>query len=451
MQTNAAMETKRSGKKKSVGRRIIIALLVLLLLPVILAGALYLYLNLSDFQYDDPQQVIKSTEPMTFSERNSFNPASRTQTMLLNNADIYYLVSDKLPELKYNEKIYINAYRIALKDKAIYLQGKAYGVNIPIKLEIEAGWQNGSVLLRIENAYLGKGNIPIPLKKIAEQVGFDLEYQIDLNSILLFKSAMDLKIEDGYLKIKFPVDKSIVNEGLNAWAYLKPAALYLREYDDMLLLVEDYQKHSSEDEYISEHLDAFIGKFRQNPDAYQELIVKTLAASPENYAQKYFKREGYDADVMARFFPGITPEAVEKMRGQLTYEKNYTFLRDFIFNIDEQFGNRTITAKNGKFVYTKTGKALELSSYYENFPEAKEVFAEGTEYCAVNCVGADSRQKIGKVTYAAGTAIKFASGRCAILCKMQDKFHYTEITPQEYDDLASGKTTFYVAAIRDRG
>jgi len=421
------------------------------MLPVILAGALYLYLNLSDFKYDDPQHVIKSTEPMTFSERNSFDPDSRTQTMLLDNSDIYYLASDNLPELVLNDDVYINAYRISLEDKAIYLQAKAYGINIPIKLEIEAGWQDGNALIKIENAYLGKLNIPIPLKKIAERFDFGLEHQIDLNDILLFKSAKDLKIEDGYLKVTFPVDKNIVNEGLNAWAYLKPATLYMREYDDMLLLVEDYKKHSAEDEYISEHLDAFIAKFRQNPDIYQELIVKMLAAGPENYAQKYFSRDGYDVKVMSRFFPGITPEAVEKQRGQLTYEKNYIFLKNFAFEIDEQFGNRTITAKNGKFVYTKSGKALELSSYFEKFPEAEEVFAQGTEYCAINCVGADSRQKIGKVTYSAGTVIKFASGRCAVLCKMRDMFHYTEITPQEYEDLASGKKTFYVAAIRDRG
>ena len=80
--------TVRVKSKKSAGRVIVTIILILLILPVVLAGLLYLYINVADFRYDDPEQVISSSVPMSFSKRNSFDAASMTQTMLFDNADL---------------------------------------------------------------------------------------------------------------------------------------------------------------------------------------------------------------------------------------------------------------------------------------------------------------------------------------------------------------------------
>lgn len=437
-------------KKKSAWAKIGIAILILLLIPIVLGGLLYLYVNVADFQYDDPQQVLSLNVPMSFSQRNSFDADSSTHIMRLDNADVYYLTADKMPDLNFSESVYISAYRIALEDEAVYLQGKAYGINLPIKLGIEAGWENGNILLRIRDAYLGKWYIPVPMRLIAEKLELELEYGLSVEDIPSFKAAENLYIKDGYLQVTFPVDKNFVKEGLSAWLYLKPAMFYLTEEDAMVMLVNDYQKNWTEEQYTSERFDAFMKEFQQNPDKYQELKVKILAAGPEKVAKEYFSPEKYNADSMARFYPGITPQTVEQMRGQLHYERNYFFLKKFASDIDKQFGNNVITIRKGRFVNKKSGKVLEWSSFYEDAPEAEEVFPEGTKFCAIFTEGADSRQKIGTGIYASGTAVQFLNGRCAVICYMRDNIYITDITSQEYEDLASGKTSGFVAGIKDK-
>ncbi len=450
MNPQTQKEIKGFKKKKTVWAKVGMVILVLFLLPVILAGSLYLYLMVADFEYDVPLQVVAQNDPMSFSERNSFDADNRTRIMLLDNADLYYLAADIMPDLHLNESVYINAYRFALEDKAVYVQGKAYGINIPVKLGIDVGYQDGSMLLRVQNAYLGKLCIPVPLRFIAKNLNIGLEYALSVQDNFILESASNLAIEDGFLKATFPVDKSIAAEGMDAWPYFKPAIFYLAKEDDMIMLLEDLVSNWSENNYISERLDAYIRAFQQNPDAYQQLKIKLLAAAPEEEAKGYFTSDENRQDKISRFYPGITPEAVDKMREQMHYERNYLFLKKYAFNIDEQFGTKAITIRNRKFVKTGTGAVLDLNTLCESAPESKEVFAEGTEFCAILCIGADSKQKIANNVYSCATAFKFVNGRCAVICKKSDKFYMTEITPQEYEDLASGKTSYFVVEIKDR-
>lgn len=437
-------------KKKSVWAKVGMVILVLFLLPFILAGSLYVYLMAADFEYDIPQQVLAQNVPMSFSERNSFDAAKRTRAMLLDNADLYDLSAEIMPDLHFNESVYIKAYRFALEDKAVYVQGQAYGINIPVKLSLDVGYEKGSIFIHVQNAYLGKLCLPIPLRFIAGKLGISLDYALSLEDNIILGSAEDFAIENGFLKVTFPVDKSIALEGINAWTYFKPAILYLEKEDDMVMLMDDLVRNWSEDNYISKRLDAFLQVFQQNPEAYQQFKVKLLAAAPQEATKAFFSSEKSKIDKISRFYPGITPEAVEKMRQQMPYERNYLFLRNFAFKIDEQFGSKAITIKNRKFIKTGTGAVLDLMTLCDNAPEAKEVFAKGTEFCAILCIGADSKQKIANSIYSCGTAFKFVNRRCAVICKKNDQFHLAEITLQEYDDLASGKKSFFVVEIKDR-
>jgi len=88
MRQTAELAVPRTKKGKSAGKKILIAVLILILLPVVLAGLLLLYLNAADFKYDDPQEVIVQSAPMSFSERNSFDPGNSTRTMRIDKADI---------------------------------------------------------------------------------------------------------------------------------------------------------------------------------------------------------------------------------------------------------------------------------------------------------------------------------------------------------------------------
>ncbi len=449
MRKTDGVENVEVKKKKSAGKIIGTILLILVILPVLLAGLLYLYINVADFNYDDPEQVIAQSTPMSFSQRNSFDAGNMKQTMLLDNADLYFLTRDIIPDLHLTESVYINAYRIALEDTAVYLQGKAYGINIPLKLNVDLSWEDGSLLLTVKGASLGKLNIPVPLKTIADKLDIGLEYPFSINELPLLQKAEGLSIDGGYLKAVFPIDKYVVAEGMDAWMYLKPALLYMGS-DEMASLVESYKNNWMEDNYVSEQLKEYAKKFQNDPEEYQKLKVRMLAAGPEKAASDYFSADWYNEDIMTRFYPGITREAVEKLRKELPYERNYMFLKNYASDIDEKFGSSIITVKKGKFVYKKNGEALDMRSLYAEVPGVDEIFSEGTSYCALLCGGADSRQKIGRVYYSCGTAFKFPSGRCMVVCQKDRKLYHTEITHEEYDDLESGKTPVYIVAIIDR-
>jgi len=445
-QINQTTEIPSVNRKKKVyfWKIIGITLLIAMLAPIVLTGLLYLYLNVADFKYDDPEQVIAQSTPMSFSQRNSFDAGSRTQIMRLDNADLYFLASGRIPELKYNDSLYINAYRLALEDSSIYIQGKAYGINIPVRIGIDVVKKDGSIIVKPTGASLGRWNIPVPIKQIAERLGLELEYELDLSDSPVFSAAKDVYIKDGYLQIELPIDKNLVAEGLGARHYLRPALLYMAEENEIAMLVEDYYKNWSNDNYVSEYLDSLLKEFQQDPEKYQEFKVKLLACGPEKVAEAYFSSEEYDQAAMSRFYPGITPKSVGQMRETLHFEQNYYFLRDFAFNIDSQFGQNIITVRNGRFIDKKSGKPVDWSSLYENNPAAHEVFPEGTEFQAILCLGANSTQKIGKRNYSCATAVKFITGRCAVICRLRDYPYITEISPQEYEDLVTGKASYYI-------
>lgn len=253
-----------TGKKagKSAGRVIVTIILILLILPVALAGLLYLYLNVADFEYDDPEQVIANSVPLSFSQRNSFDAGSMTQTMLFDNADLYFLTKDHIPDLHLTESIYINAYRFALEDSAVYVQGKTFGINVPVKVDVALRWENGSPVLGVKGAYLGSLKIPLPLETLAEKFDIPLEYPFSLNEIPLLRKATGIRIEDGFLKAEFPIDKYVVQEGLDAWMYLKPALIYTDSGNEIGRLVESYQNNWMDKDYISEELKEYVEKFQ---------------------------------------------------------------------------------------------------------------------------------------------------------------------------------------------
>lgn len=444
VRTRDGNETVNSKKKKSAGRIIVTIILVLLLLPVVLSGLLYLYVNVADFRYDDPEQVISNSVPMSFSERNSFDAAGMTQTTLFDNADLYYVTRDYIPDLRLTGSVYVNAYRFALEDSAVYVQGKAYGINVPLKIDVGLRWENGGPVIGIKGASLGSLQIPLPVKTIADKYGILLEYPFSLDNIPVLQKATDMRIEDGFLKVGFPIDKYVIEEGAAAWVYVKPAVIYKDEADDFDRLLESYNNNWLVDGYISEELREYAKKFRSDPEEYQKLKVRTLAAGPAKAADAFFASVKSYEDVFLRFNPGITREAVEQLRKELTYEQNYNFLKSYALDIDEKFGSNAITIKKGRFVDKKSGEALDMRSVYADVPGVDEIFAEGTEYCAVYCTGARSQKAVGGARFGVCTAFRFANGRCMVLFQAEKSLYYSEITPEEYDDLATGKTEAYV-------
>ncbi|HEX2945427.1 MAG TPA: hypothetical protein VHT96_05700 [Clostridia bacterium] len=447
MNKNTEVITTAAKKSKSAGKKAGIAILIILLLPVVLAGLLLLYLNIADFTYDNPQELIKSA-PMSFSERNSFDPGSSTRTMRIDKADTYFLLKDKIPDLHFSDSIYIKSYRIALDESAIYLQGKAYGINIPLKVNLEVGSEGGNILVNIKSACLGKLNIPLPLKYISEKAGLGLEYTFPVMDIPELKTAESISLKDGYINLTFPVNRNIINEGIPAWPYLKPAAFYLQEQDPMIGLIEDFDKNWTVDGYKSEKLGAFMETLNKDPDKYQELKIRMLAVAPEEKVEEFFASEDHNPEIMARFYPGITKQAVEQMRNKLNFSRNYKFIMKYAFEMDAKFGEKAIIVKNGDFIDTRTGKRLDLYKVYKDSPEMKEVFPEGSNVRAIFCEGTDSRQKINRIWYGCGTAVQFPNGRCAVICKSERKLYFMEIKPEEFSDLVSGKENVYIVAFK---
>lgn len=441
-------KSKKTGK--SAGRVIVTIILIILLLPVVLAGLALLYLNVADFTYDDPEQVIANSVPMSFTERNSFDAASMTQTMRFDNADMYYITRDVIPDLHLSESVYVNAYRFALEDKAVYVQGMAYGINVPLKVDVDLLWENGGPVIVIKGVSLGSLKIPLPISKLAEKFDISLEYPFSLNEIPLLRNASNMSIEDGFVKAVLPVGNEVVAEGLDAWTYIKPALIYVDGENEMFKLLDSYRNNWMNKSFISEELKAYVKKFQNDPEEYQRLKVSILAAAPAKAADAFFAAEEHSEYIMSRFYPGITREAVEQLRKELPYEKCYELLRTYAYDIDEKFGSETIIIKGGKFVDKKSGEALDMRSIYADVPGADVIFAEETEYSAVLCTGADSKQKIGRQYYSSCTAFRFSSGRCMVVCQVDNKLYYNEITPQEYDDLKTGKSQAYLVAIKDR-
>lgn len=335
----------RPKTKKTAGRIILTVILVILLLPVALAGLLYLYVNVADFRYDDPEQVISASAPMSFSQRSSFDAGSMTHAMLLDNADIYCVMSDYIPDLHLTESVYINAYRLALEDSAVYIQGKAYGINVPVKIDVDLRWENGGPVISIEGASLGKLQIPLPVKKVAEKFDISLEYPFSVNNVPLLQRAKDMRIEDGFLKVVFPIDKYDIAEGVDTWTYIKPAMIYMEGKNEMAGLLESYRNRWMENDYTSDALKEYAKKFQSDPEEYQKLKVWMLAAAPVKAADDFFESVRDYEDIMLRLYPGITRGAVEELRKELTYEQNYNFLKKYAADIDEQFGSNTIVVK----------------------------------------------------------------------------------------------------------
>lgn len=185
-------------------------------------------------------------------------------------------------------------------------------------------------------------------------------------------------------------------------------------------------------------------KLEHNPDAYQELIVKLLALSPEQTVEGHFSSSGHDQSDITRFYPGITQQAVNEMREQMSYTENYNLITKFAFDIDEKFGNGTIAVKKGHFINTKDESVISFNTLLGDSPKAKEVFTENTKLYAILCEGAQSTQKIGRVRYGCGTAVQFENGRCMVICRKGASLYYNEIPTQEFEDLASGKSFAYI-------
>lgn len=448
MRQNTEFSEIRPVKGKSAGRKILTVILVLLLIPVLLAGLMLLYLNVADFKYDDPQKVADTSVPMSFSERSSFDPDEVTRTMRFDKADIYFLLRDRISQLRFDGPVGVNAYRLALDERAIYLRGRVYGIKIPIRLDLDMKWDKGNIILDVKGASLGSLGIPLPLKLIAEKAGVGLEYTLPLKGIPDLETAEDIYLKDGYLNVVYPVDKNIISEGLDAWPYLRPAAFYLTQEDDMIALMEDFQENWTVDAYQSEKLKEFMKKLKAEPGLYQKLKVSMLASAPEKTVEEYFSSERFNADTMGRFYPGINKKAVDEMRKQLHYSQNYQFILNYAFSIDEQFGQKAITVRNGSFIDTKSGKKIDIYKAYKDSPEVREVFPEGTRLSAVLCEGTDSRQKIGNIYYGCGTAVRFPNGRCAVIGKSDRKLYFMEIQPEEFQRLESGSEKVYIVAFK---
>jgi hypothetical protein len=432
-------------KKKSAGKKAVITILVILLIPVILAGLLVLYLNVADFRYDDPQEII-AQNPMSFSERNSFDAGNSTRTMRLDKSDIYFLTKDKIPDLHLSESIYINAYRIALDESAIYLQGKAYGINIPVKLCMDVGYKSGNVLLHVKGAWLGRLGIPLPLDYIADKAGTELDYSISIKDVPEINEADELFLKDGYINAVYPVNKNIVQECIIAWPYLRPAAFYLQEKDEMVGLIEDFQENRTVDGYKSERLNSFMKGLEKEPGKYQELKIRMLATAPEKSAEKFFSSKEYSSEIFTRFYPGITKQAVDLLRDQIHYSRNYLFIKTFALDIDKKFKQKAIKVSNGSFVDTRSGRKLDLYDVYKGYPEMKEVFPEGTKLCAVKCESYSASLITNRSTYGCGTAVEFPGGRCAVISVSEGKAYFMEIEPKEFSDIQSGKEKVYIYA-----
>jgi len=442
------IETVNAGTgRKSAGRIIITVAVILLLLPVVFSGLLLIYVSAADFEYDDPEQVISDSVPMSFSRRNSFDAGSMTQTMLFDNADLYYIMRNYMPDLHLNESVYINAYRLALEDSAVYIQGRAYGINVPLKIDVDLRWEDSRPVVSVKGASLGSLQIPLPVGTFADKYDIPLEYSPDIEDIPLLKRASGMRIEDGFLKVEFPIDKFVIEEGVDAWTYIKPALIYMDEEDEMVTLLESYTNKWMEKDYISEELKEYAQKFQSDPEEFQKLKLRILAAAPEEAVDEFFSAIEPIGDIVRRFYPDLTRESVEQLRKEIAYEQNYNFLKNYASDIDEKFGSNIITVKNGRFVYKKSGEALDMRAVYADVPGAGEIFSEGTEYCAVLCPEADSKQKIGSRKYGTCTAFRFSGGRCMVVCKVGGKFYYSEITPEEYDDMESGRILVYNTSV----
>ncbi len=427
--------------KKSVGFKIVMAFLIIMLLPIVLAGLLLLYINIADFRYDNPDKVLSESVPMSFSERFSFSEKDMTASIRLNNFDIYYLYKDEVPsEIKLNDSVYVNAYRLALEDKAIYVQGKAYGFNIPVKLGLDVSYEEGKICIHLKKASLGKLCIPIPIKLSMDLKvePFDFPYMGALKAV---------ELKDGCIIGTFSIDNSFVEEGLSGLQLLKSAFIYSGEEDPMVMLLMDYSANRDKKDYVSDELREYMKRFEKDPEGFQNLFVRMLASGTKEYAEKYFSSDIYKKISMRLLYPEITPEVVEKTRGELSYERNYLFLRDFALNIDDKFGKYEITVKDNNFVDPKNKKIVNWNSLMGDALEAKEVFPDGTEFCAIFCEGAKAVQKINGNKFSCGTAVRFINGNCAVICKMGENYYITKISDQEYDDLVSGKSKGFVAAV----
>lgn len=432
-------------KKKSAGKKAVIAILVILLIPVILAGLLLLYLNVADFQYDNPREIIAQS-PMSFDERNSFDAGDSTRTMRVDKSDIYFLMKDKIPDMHLNKKIYINAYRISLDESAIYLQGKAYGLNIPIKLSLDVGYKSGNILLHLKGAFLGKLSIPLPLDYIADKAGMELDYSIPIEDVPEINEAEELFLKDGYINAVYPVNRNIVQECIIAWTYLRPAAFYLQDEDEMIGLIEDFQENRGVDGYKSERLNSFMKELEKDPGKYQEIKIRMLATAPEESAEKFFSSKQYSQERLARFYPGITRQAVDLLRDQIHYSRNYLFIKTFALDIDKKFKQKAVKVSNGSFVDARSGRKLDLYEVYKGYPEMKEVFPEGTKLCAVKCESYSGSLITNRSSLGCGTAAEFPGGRCAVISVSEDKAYFMEIEPKEFADIQSGKEKVYIYA-----
>ncbi len=432
-------------KKKSAGKKILTGILILLLLPVILAGLMLLYLKVADFRYDDPREIIAQS-PMSFDERNSFDAGNSTRTMRIDKADIYFLMNDKIPDMHLNERVYVNAYRIALDESAVYLQGKAYGLNLPIKLSLDVGYESGNILLHLKGAYLGKLGIPLPLDYIADKAGMELDYSISVKDIPEIKEADEVYLKDGYINAVYPVNRNIVQECIIAWPYLRPAAFYLQDEDEMVGLIEDFQENRSVDGYKSERLNSFMKELEKKPGKYQELKIRMLATAPEESAEKFFSSKEYGSEIFMRFYPGITKQAVDLLRDQIHYGRNYLFIKTFALDIDKKFKQKAIKVSNGGFVDAGSGRKLDLYDVYKGYPEMKEVFPEGTKLCAVKCESYSGSLITNRTSIGCGTAAEFPGGRCAVISVSEGKAYFMEIEPKEFSELQSGKEKVYIYA-----
>jgi uncharacterized protein YpmS len=429
-------------KKKSVGFKILMVVLVIVLLPIVLAGLLLLYVTIADFKYEDPDKVLSESVPMSFSERFSFSEKDMTASIRLNEYDLFYLYKDEvsLEDLKLNDSVYVNAYRLSLKDKAVYLQGKAYGINVPVKIGVDISCDEGKICIHLKKASLGKLCIPIPVK-----LSMDLKVEpLEFAYMGMLKSV---EIKDGCVVGTFPIDTSFISEGLSGWQYLKSAWIYSGENDPMVMLIKDYSENRDKKDYVSDELREYIKLFEKNPEEFQNLLVRMLASGTKEYADKYFSSDLYKKMSTRLIYPGITPEAVEKMRGELPYERNFLFLNSFAKNIDDKFGKYEILKKGIDFVDAKTKKAIDWISFMGDAPEAKEVFPDGTQFCAIYCEGSKTIQKVNNSVYSCGTAVRFPNGNCAVICLMGQNHYIVKIPAQRFDDYYSQKAQEHVAAI----
>ncbi len=374
MEGNAQPHRRKKGLSGCL-----LALLIVVLLPVVLVGGLWLYIATPGLSYAD-EATAENPPNMTASERFSVDAGTQTLHMRIDKNDFLWLVGDadspvSLAEVQealapYRLRIVRYGAEIAGDRLVVNAKLRALGcIGLPVQAVLTCGMENGVIAFTVESARLGT-HIELPVDDILARLSMersDLTFTVDSAEYPWLSRLKDVAAGDGVITLSFPLGAEITAPLMSSIRTIRDTAYYVQASECAPLAVALDASENGSSDYLGEAFDAALSEMELDGAKFVDFRVQSLALLTEPSANTYLAHPGI-AVYAPRFVPGFSKAAVDEKRNAInalrtTRTKAFFGLYDRLVDACK---SGELTLDKAGFLNTETGEPMQFHEFMEN-------------------------------------------------------------------------------------